>query len=441
MKMIILLAICISTISVLTACEGMLPVNPNSGGTSSSSTTSQTPILAQRSPGILEIVYLEKGVIWIWKENQPGPRQLSISGLVEDLKISDDGTMLAYKEAGQLYGSTLDNNGYIEDTFPLIDQQFLSGLSPEPGSKAMIDVFDFENDKENNEDKIIYVNTYVLGSIGNGSLLRVNATKKTITRIIAPGEAGFFDVSPDGQKLVVTRANALIISEWDGSSPRVVLRFPDYSGFSTIYQPEIFWQDDGFSLVVPGMDSQGRMSGLQTFIKVDRNGSITRRVDLTIPSPFHVFLSPDGTKISYLWDHGDLADLFITEVDRDPIHANIILSYPRKDIGIIGWANDSNHIVFWLKSEDEKLFTEDKPLVVAIGEKCQYLVTLNYDPKSTIRWVDNSRLLFMDNANNLRVGSCLNAVCDSNDNGNIAKLSCDNEFFGSRCIYDYSLLH
>jgi hypothetical protein len=407
------------------ACEGMVVVN-----TTVVSTSQPTSMISTtNTPKYLDVVYINNGDIWIWKNDieNSQPIKLTEFGDVQDVRVSDDGEVIAFKRGDLLYGMSLFNKNIV----PLIDRQFLTGLAQSPYRNALIDRFDFAP----GDGHVIYITTYVLSGMGNVSLLKIDVDNNTTTRIFAPGEGGIFYISPDGKKLVITRSNTITISDSNGASAKQLFLFPEYSGFSTTREPDIVWGTGGFSVVVPAVDSQNRLLGLQKFMFIDFNGKIVREVDLPIPPMVRTYISPDGQKVAYLWDHGDLADLFISEVNNPQILENKLLSFPSNHIGLIGWANDSKHIMFWLITDNMR-YSAETPLIISIGEPYQFMTSYGSNPES-VHWIDDFRYLYVGQENNLYMESCSDLQCPEY----IGKINSISEPVASPLIYDFTFVN
>ena len=355
--------------------------------TSSSSLSAHvTPITTPASPQMLRMAYVKGGNVWLWVENGSG-YPLTTTGGVTQVKISDSGEWVAYKQNGELW---LVNTSGNPTSQLIVSNAYLAGLNPQGDGAGQIDGYGFTRNNQS-----IYLTISGNGNNGRLDLFKIDLDTKMPVRMIGPGRGGTYIISPDGECLAIYYPSLQDLFCKGDIQPRHVFEFAYECEFGAHAVPDIHWSADssGFYTVTPICDNnilhyRQRLqyvprSGGNPQIRFEFVGWIFDQADI----------SPNGDCLAHLVDNGDMQDLRIGCSDRvEEIYA----TYPKDRIGFIGWAPDSVHFVFW-KSEDDKV-TEamGRPLYADLTHMPVPLLS-DISQAYDITWVDSSRFLFFSN--------------------------------------------
>ena len=208
---------------------------------------------------VLRIVYTDGGNVWIIDGANP-PLQLTSSGLVEQVRISDDGLKAAFTRRpapdSPVEMRAVNHDGTGETTL-LTPAQF-DALYP-LGGALHNDLSQFEFAPGTHD---LLFNTRGLfegpGLAKHDNVLVVDADTGILDEILAPGSGGDFTASPDGSQLAVVRADSVDLINIDGTNHRVglvsytpVITYSEYQYYATPV-----WRQDSteVGLVIPSPD-------------------------------------------------------------------------------------------------------------------------------------------------------------------------------------------
>ena len=376
---------------LLGACSAPAPQNtptaPSSSPTtlptpkSFSPTPTAVPATASPSPTpkptVLSVVYFNgrNGHLTSWTEGK-GPRQLADAANAEQVRISDDGQVVAYlggtNSAGAYGIFAVTADGANERL--LVGQDYLRNIPP----AERIISYDFAP-----ASHMLYFVT------DQYDLYRVDAASGSPLPVFGPGKGGFFSFSPDSQWMVLYHPNELVLARSDGSAARVAFQYPpdfQYIGMG----PEIIWEADssGFYMVSASGPQGEPDSTTVWFIPVI--GEPVKQ--MSYAGLYGANLSPDGRKVVYLNFRHEPIDVHVVAPDgKDTIYSYSTHSYPA--MKFMGWAPDSKHFLLDL-SKDGRL---SDPYLCAVGEQPVKLSDTDY--AFPVVWVDTGRILFVSSGN------------------------------------------
>lgn len=207
----------------------------------------------------LVVVYTDGGNVALVGESG-GPTFLTGSGRVEQVRISDDGTKIAYTRRPvdgapvELHVVNADASG---DTILMSPSDF-DALYPLSGALHH-DLYQFDFLPAS---RVLLLNTRSIfegpGLAKLDDLIRIDTDSLSRTLLLAPGTGGDFTASPDGRYLALVRPDTIEIRMPDGSpsGSGVITYAPvvTYSEYAYYAQP--VWRSDSTLLgsVIPSSD-------------------------------------------------------------------------------------------------------------------------------------------------------------------------------------------
>lgn len=211
------------------------------------------------APAVLRVVYTDGGNAWILEGANP-PLQLTVSGLVENVRISDDGLRIAFTRRPapdspvELRAVNHDGSGEVVLLTPA---QFDSLVALGTSLHNDISQFDFVP-----RTHALLFNTREVfegpGLAKHDNLLRIDTSTGIVTEILPPGFGGDFAFSPDGSRMAIVRPEAVDLANADGSDHQVGLvtyaHVITYSEYLFYVTP--LWRPDGteVGVVIPSAD-------------------------------------------------------------------------------------------------------------------------------------------------------------------------------------------
>ncbi|MBN1888500.1 MAG: DUF333 domain-containing protein [Thermoflexales bacterium] len=353
-------------------CEpGGAPAAPGAGV----SPTAESPSPASQ-PGALRVAYSKGNQVAVWTEGG-APRALADANNVEQVRISDDGQVVAYVARSSPGGYELFAVN-ADGTNPrrLVGQDYLQSI--QPADRAVS--FDFAP-----ASHTLYFVT------DQYDLHRVDADGGAPASLFGAGRGGFFSFSPDGQWMTLYHPNELVLARLDGSEARVVFQYPEDFQY-TLMGPEIAWKGDasGFYLV-SASGPQGSLNNMTVWF-IPLAGEPVKQMSYS--GPYGAHLSPDGRSVVYVYFQHEPVDVHVVTADGKDV---TIGSYAK--VSFLGWAPDSKHFLLNL-SQDERLVL---PHLCAPGE--QPVKLTDTDDALPVVWVDGQRVLFASRGKALRLQS------------------------------------
>jgi hypothetical protein len=345
---------------------GCTPAGQSSRSSSLESKTpepvvSPSPISEQ---AVLRVAYFGGGRIKLWDEGK-GSSGLAEANNVEQVRISDDGQVIAYLGLNALGGYgiyAINADGTNQHT--LVGPDYLNTQAAERAVQI-----DFAP-----ASHTLYFVTEQY------DLHRVNADSGSPTLIFGAGEGGFFSFSPDGQWVTLYHPNELVLARLDGSEAHAVFQYPEDFRY-TMMGPEIVWASDshGFSIVSASAPQDSPNNMAVWFVPLA--GAPVKEMSYT--GPYGAYLAPDGRTVVYLYYQHTPVDVHVVTADgRD----TTLDSYT--NVGFVGWAPDSKHFLLNL-SQDMRLVV---PYLCALGE--EPVKFTDTDDALPVVWIDAQRVLF-----------------------------------------------
>jgi dipeptidyl aminopeptidase/acylaminoacyl peptidase len=324
--------------------------------------------------------------IRLWTQGQTSV-VLADAGGVSDVRLSDDGRVIAFMRGIELWAVNSDGTGERA----LIDVEDLAAMV-EPGDSGVrvhrvewvpgthVLAFNTREDLE-------------IGLLPFDDLHLVDADTLEHSVLLGRGEGGEFTYSPDGGQIAVVRSGTLDLVDADGGNQRQGMTYTPpvtYSEFQEVVWP--VWSADSRSLrvLVPPPDPLAQPMQTSTVWTVHTDGRPPRLMQVieAVPNGSGAF-SPDLRYVAYLAPpegeaptHGE-SDLLITDLEDGET-----VTYAH-DVGTIyGWSPDSSRLAFLARS----------PLPHAlVGELGDAPVPVHGDLETAsidVRWLDSNRFLY-----------------------------------------------
>ncbi len=341
---------------------------------------------------MLRMAYLQGQDIYLWTEFQ-GSRQLTRGEQVHQLRISQDGQMVAYIRGVDEFHEELwvigtDGSGKHRlvgvDKLSAIDPQALAVVPATfewiPGTHMLA-----FNTRQVVEGP---------GSFMYDDLHLVNADSGQIQTLLVPGHGGQFVPSPDGRQIAVTSPSSLSLVNVDGTNLRQdVLDYTPITTYSEYqYYAQPVWQADSSSLLIaiPPQDPLAAPLPPTTLWQMPVDGTKAKQIGKIATGPFFgmdVFYSPDRSHILFLDSSGNpdenLMALHIARPDgsQDAVYTTAMA------LTIHAWAPDSQHFTFSLGSPGLLQLGQ-------IGGKFQAVLDTSSNPVD-FRWIDDERFIYV----------------------------------------------
>jgi hypothetical protein len=277
---------------------------------------------------------------------------LTSSGDATDVRISDDGSVVAFTAGPDWYHQELwaiNTDG--SNLRLLVDQATLDTyITTRTAVSARIYSFDFKPDTHQ-----VAFNTQLTfegpGLFINDDLRIVDADTTVLTTIMAPGTAGNFFYSPDGTKIGISTPTQVSVVNADGSGRIDLLAFPltiTYSEYQ--YYPPLSWTLDGSNIrvIVPPEDPMGNPPQQTRVWNLPADGSPSTNTMSMIPVSFPLNssqFSGNTERVAYLFEvtpgAPPILDLHLSNVDGS---GDVV--YATGPLGFYGWAADGGYFIY-----------------------------------------------------------------------------------------------
>ncbi len=347
------------------------------------------------SPNLgITVTYIFNGNAWLWDGSTPA-RQLTRDGDAAQVKLSDDGAVIAYQRGQTLWAVNADGSS----ARLLVDvASYATPILPERGAGLTLFLGQFEFQPSTHW---IYFTTVWGGEkpiIQSRDLHRVNADAPTPQALLTQ-DGGTITFSTDGNLLALSSLTSIKVIHADGSGLVTALSYPVISSIED-YIPQVVWLSNGtgFYTVIPN-DNGGKSKYLFVSSEGNFSAQLAEYEGLIPP-----VISPDGLKVAYVNQTATSLDLHVIEASTAD---TIIASYQGAPFLFPwDWSPDSKQITF---SNAHPVLL----LTAGIGIPPSPL-TESVTPYS-LRWVSADRFLFfregelllgqVGNPNNISIAS------------------------------------
>ena len=313
----------------------------------------EPPPVEPAPAGVLRVVYVKDGDLWIWTEGA-GLKTLPTSGQILEAFLSDDGSLIAFTRRVNDFHSeiwVINSDGTGERLLVSVSdvESMVINRSPDASGVAPHQLAWVPGTHE------LAFNTsqsFMVGFLLNDDLRRVNAGSGEMSTLLPSGQAGMFSFSPDGGRIAISTPNSLFLVDADGSN-----RSGDLLNFEEVltsseyrFYPQPFWTGDSSNLLVsiPPRDPLAARDQLTQIWRVPADGSAATQLG-GVPATFFgggVYFSPDLSKLIYQREVGQPQDnlrelhLASSDLSQDRVLFSTSL------LQFHGWAGDSQHYFF-----------------------------------------------------------------------------------------------
>lgn len=310
------------------------------------------PIDAYEAPAGLRVAFLREGDVWLWTAEERESIPLTNIGDAEgDLKISDDGRLVAFLRAEELWMVSTDG----ADERPLVTSAEFGKLDSD-GDGAALNRFEWVPGTH-----LLAFNTRLPTEVGralNHDLHLLDADTLRLTTLLPPGEGGEFYYSPDGSQIALVTPNEISLIDADGANrrDRVLIHAPVATHSEYEYYAQPVWAANGSALrvAIPPADPLTGPVQLMTIwhISTDGNPAWLIRSVATAASldPNVLSFSSDLGYVAYIQPRGPengLPEETESWLELRRLESEDVMASP--DVGVLyGWAPDSRRFAYLL---------------------------------------------------------------------------------------------
>lgn len=339
---------------------------------------------------LLRIAYTDGSNVWFYQEGT-APRQVSTSGGAFLVRLSSDGTRIAFLRretvdahaelrvvradgTGEAVVLTADQLDAFYPLAPNVVGTDISSMEFVPGTHTLV------------------FNTYaipeVIGLMKYDDLWAIDVDTGTLTSLLPAGSGGDFAISPDGRRIAVVRPRSISLINSDGTNLlSELVAFPQVITYSEfLYYPLPVWTADSSAIgvVIPPEDPLAAgATGSVWLIPVSagpasRIGTIAG--DCYFPSFGGPLIAPDLSRVAFTRETAtpNVRTLFIANADGSGE-----VAYATGAVEWEGWSPDGVHFAYRL----------DGPMNLQLGAVGSGASPL--PAGMSLEWVDASRYLYL----------------------------------------------
>ena len=402
-----------STETALVETRVVIPATPQ--GTAAEATTAPsaqaptpTPVPA---PANLYVAFSRDNNVWLWAEGGEAV-QLTRRGGVDQIRISDDGAIIAFSRGGELWMVRADGS----DERPLVSIDDLAAIRDVESTESELVLHRFEWIPWTHH---VAFNTRLdidVGVILSDDLWQVNAEPGEKAAVLPPGDGGEFYYSPDGRQVAVATPGSVVLFDSGGGNRREALTYTPVATASEFrYYARPVWAADSGSLriVIPPANPYAQPPQLATVWRLATEGTSPRLLgDIPSSAMSQPAFSSDLRYVAHqaaeqVGAAENRTSLLITDLDL----RGTVTYYPESDAGvqitldsgdvithhpqvgqIYGWAPQGQHFAFATQPDPELGFQAQ------IGQLGGDVVLAFPDAAAAVidlQWVDADRYLFV----------------------------------------------
>jgi Tol biopolymer transport system component len=354
----------------------------------------ETP--APQPDGVAQVAYVQDGNITLWSPDA-GAQQLTSSGGVEDVNLSDDGQYVAFTRNGHLWVTNSDGSGEQQltndETFASMDLSDISG--------NVVGIRVYETAWIPGTNSLLFNTSPLLGGPGlllSNDLWHADIDSGQVTNLRPVGEGGSFVISPDGSRVVLVTPEIISVMNLGSGDVQQVLTYSPvltYSEFQYYARP--VWAPDGSTLrvVIPPADPLGSSEPAAVY-ELYPDGSPPQLLgQVTIfmaQNHTNVALSPDLSQLAYTQQEVEGSgpgNLYVAPLGQE-------LGDPGQyadSVGEIqGWSPDSRRLAF------SQVSGGTPQLMILTPEAGAQPVGSGDAAAMGLQWVDAEQFVYLQNS-------------------------------------------
>ena len=351
---------------------------------------------------------------WLWTEGAGDAVALTKDGGVGDVKISDDGEIVAFTRGDGLWMVRSDgaDGGRPAEERPLVSaEDFAAMEGRDPELVVVLNRFEWVPGTH-----VLAFNTRLRTEIGlvlNDDLHLVDANTLERTALLPPGEGGEFIYAPDGRQIAIVTPGSIHLVDANGGNRRDVFTYtPVATQSEAPFYAQPVWAADSSALrvAIPPVDASTFPFPPATVWHIRTDGTPASLIASVVAGQRKLpALSPDLRYVAHLDDGQSappadpISSLLITDLDS----GETTTYYPQPDAGtqsapgtagilarpaatlFYGWAPDSQHFAFLAQSD-----SDPQAQIGQLGGDF-FPVYSDADTIIDLRWVDADRYLFL----------------------------------------------
>jgi len=307
----------------------------------------------ETSAPILRIAYTSGGEAWLLEGSTP-PRQITHTGGIQTVVISDDGRRVAYLRRGSVDAPAelraVDRDG-TNDISLLTPSQANSLHALDGFLRIEPSDFGFIPGTHN-----LFFNTRAVaegpGLLKFNDLYALDTDSGHLSLVLSAEQGGDFSVSPDGSQVIIVQPSSISMANIDGTGlrPELVTFDPVLTYSEYQFYPRVVWASDSSAagLVIPSSEPLAPDPSASVWRIPSHTGPAVRLS--TIPGEFFFFGM--GTQPLLAPDLGRVA--FARETTTPNVYQLIIADADGSDEVVYdtgrvfwqGWGPDSSHFVY-----------------------------------------------------------------------------------------------
>lgn len=321
------------------------------------------------------VVFIKNGNVWLWQPlDGANPLTHDSRGGVTDVKLSDDGEMVAFIRSDALWLVSAAG-GATRSLFSLADLAELSGTGPAlrlnqfqwlPGSRT------------------VGLNTRMRDGVARtDDLILIDAATGEQTFYLPPGHGGEFYFSPEGRRVALVTPRDISLMNIDGSGRRTLFNYtpiqigpymhrltssapleedadyPPGSAFEQLrYYVAPVWDSGGSSLLLalPPADPMAQPAQQTTVWRIPVDGSNPQLlVDLSSQPLSPCSFSPDRRYLLYTPTPRSAGGQAVPSLEMIDLQDGDIVSRHPGNYAVYGWSPDGAAVALAAESPDNPI--------------------------------------------------------------------------------------
>lgn len=374
----------------LAAAEGESPAPTPGSGESSPEPDTPLPPSPTPNPTPRRFVYTADGNVHLWTVGG-SPAELTTSGDATDVKISDDGQVIAFiRKVDDAHEELWAINADGSNLRNLVSAADFDAMTSDPDMiTTRVWTFDFVPGTHN-----VAYNTLPYfegpGLILNDDLRLVDADTSSQTTLLSPGQGGEFTYSPDGSRIAVVSPQSVLFVNPDGSGRSEVLSFPSILTYSEYqFYPRAVWLPDGSAvrIVIPPKAALDEPTPPSKVWHIPTDGSSPRELFSFTAAPLSFedyALTPDGGKLAYMQTTGSggaMRELHIIQADGSGD-----TNYDSGELTFEAWSTDGSRFIYSRRGEN--------PRIGQVGSAPQPITGTTRI--SSVSWINPTQFIFLN---------------------------------------------